>query len=153
MPVALPASSPWFAPETSALLRTGVHSLELEELNCLGWTRKSFGRGDPFQNSERIFPGAALLEIAIRFYTTTIVRQCVLNRFAWGLATIYTGLHEAVSHKYHSWLTQKLVVLTPLVVGVGVARSPPLMEKSENDLIFSLLFSLRNLVSLERFMY
>lgn len=55
MPVALPTSSPWFPSETSTILSIEVHSLELEELNCLGWTRKNFGLGDPFQNSESIF--------------------------------------------------------------------------------------------------
>lgn len=152
MPVALPASSPWFPSETSALLSIGSIAQSWRNLTALAGPGRTLVVATPFR-TQKAFSRSSVIRNSIRFYTTTIVRQCVLNRFAWGLATFYTGLHEAVSHKYHSWLTQKLVGLTPLVIGIGVARSPPLMEKSENDLIFSLLFSLRNLVSLERFMY
>lgn len=55
------------------------------------------------------------------------------------------GLQEEVCSRHHSGLTQKLVGLNPPVIVVGDGEWLTLTEeKLENDLIFSLLFSLKN---------
>lgn len=44
------------------------------------------------------------------------------------------GFQEEVSHTYRNGLTQKLVGLSPLLIGIGVEEWLPLIEKLEDDL-------------------